>query len=504
VNQQIRAFLERISGYWRQLQPHQRRNLVFAGVFFFLTVALLSWFAFRPNYVAVYSNLEPGTAGEIVTKLDEMKIPNQIQGNSVLVPEEYADRARVQLAMNNLPKSGRIDFGIFNEKSIVGMTEQEFDVKYLTALQGSIENTIRSIKGVNDARVHIVMEQQKLFVQQPLQDAKASVLLQLAPGAQLSPEQVIGIQQLVAGSVRGLQPDHIAILDQNGVRLLEDQAGNGLGNSPGTKEMEVRKQIEKDFQNRIRNALEKLVGYGNVEVIVNADVSFDKVQSTKEIFTPPIEGSTQGIPRSESRTSETYENAPATGGAAGNNTNNVNAQTKAATGTSSTGEKRSSIANFEINKEIVQRVGQPFEIRKVSVSVLVNGQIDNQQKQDITNWVATSIGYRNDGQNNADITVMASTFQSPANPFAKPWYQNPWIIGGIAAGLLLVGGGGYAIARRRAKHDGEEIAPTPVSALSPLPTEETSQQKIRRELDKMIDKKPEEFVNLLRTWLAEE
>lgn len=503
MNQQIRAFLERLTGYWKQMQPHQRRNIVLGGVFFLLAVALLSWLAFRPNYVAVYSNLEPGTAGEIVTNLDEMKIPNKIQGNSVLVPEEYADRARVQLAMNNLPKSGHIDFGIFNDKSIVGMTEQEFDVKYLTALQGSIENTIRSIKGVNDARVHIVMEQQKLFVQQPLQDAKASVLLQLAPGSQLSQEQVIGIQQLVAGSVRGLKPENITILDQNGVRL-EDQAGNGFANSSGSNEMEVRKQIEKDFQNRIRNALEKLVGYGNVEVLVNADVSFDKVQSTKEIYTPPIQGSDLGIPRSEQRTSENYENTPAAGGAAGNNTNNVNAQTKAATGTTSSGEKRSSITNFEINKEIVQRVGQPFEIRKVSVSVLVNGQINNQQKQDITNWVATAIGYKNDGTNNTDITVMASTFQAPANPFSKPWYQNAWVIGGIAIGLLLLGGGAYAIARRRKKNEDEDMMPVPVDALPNIPTEETSQQKIKRELDKLVDKKPEDFVNLLRSWLAEE
>ncbi|BCJ85258.1 flagellar basal-body MS-ring/collar protein FliF [Effusibacillus dendaii] len=506
MNQQIRELIGRLSEYWKQLEPHQRRNLMIAGIFFVITVALLSWFAFRPNYVAVYSNLEANAAGEIVAKLDEMKIPNQVQGTSVLVPEQYADRARVQLAMNNLPQTGYIDFGIFNQQSVIGMTENEFNVKYLNALQGSIANTIRSVQGIQDAQVHIVMQDQTLFLKPDRQDAKASVLLKVAPGVKLTHEQVLGIRQLVSGSVQGLKPENITIIDQNGVRLLEDgeQPNNQTG--PGAdKELQVRKQIRQDYEQKIRNALERMYGYGNVEVIVNPEVSFDKVQRTDEQYASPIQGSDQGIVRSEQRTSESTQNtaAPVTG-PAGNATNNVNSQTKSATGSNSSTDKRTQTTNYEINKSIIQTAGQAFTVKKVSVSVLLNGTVNNQQKQDITNLVATAIGYKNDGTNNTDITVMGSTFQAPQNPFQPAWYQNPWAIGGIVAGLLLLGGGAYVIARRRrAASEEEDLQPVPVSQVPVLP-EETSQQRMRKQLEKMVNQKPEEFTNLLRTWLAEE
>lgn len=508
MNQQIRELLERLSGYWKQLEARQRRNVIIAGVFFVLSVSLLSWFAFRPNYVVVYSNLEAGTAGEIVTKLDEMKVPYKLQGNTILVPEQQADNARVQLAMNNLPKTGKIDFGIFNQSSIVGMTDKEFDVKYMTALQGSIANTVRSIKGIDDADVHIVMPEQKMFVEQSLQDAKASVFLKLAPGAQLSQQQVLGIQQLVAGSVKSLKPENITIIDQNGNRLLEDSPGpDGQNNLVAVKNMEIRKTIESDYQKKVRNALEKMVGFGNVEVIVNADVSFDKVKSTETNYMP-LQGSDRGVVRSQSDSKESTQNAPATGGAAGNGTNNVNAQTKAATGNTSSSDKSSKTTNYEIDQKVTETVGQPYKINKVSVSVLVNGENNAQQARDIQNWVTTAVGSVNGSTANPvppDVAVMFKPFTQPVDRFSTAWYQNPWLIGGIAAGLLLVGGGAYAIARRRRKaEEAEALIPAPAVPVAAIPEEENSQQKLKKQLEKLIDKKPEEFVNLLRTWLAEE
>jgi flagellar M-ring protein FliF len=506
VNQRIRELLERLSGYWQQLQAHQRRNLVIAGSVFVLTVVLLSWFAFRPHYVAVYSNLEPGTAGEIVAKLDEMKIPNRIEGTSVLVPEEQADKARVQLAMNNLPKSGNIDFGIFNQNSMIGMTEREIDIKYLMALEGSISNTIRSIKGVENAQVHIVMPEQKLFVTKDLQDAKASVLLKLSTGSKLSPEQVLGIQQLVAGSVKGLKAENITIVDQNGVRLLDENlaAGNQAPDALASKEMEVRKMIQQDFEKKIRNTLEKMFGYGNVEVIVNPKVSFDKVQRTDKQYAPPISGSDSGMVISEQKSSKTYENGTAAGGAAGNNTNNPNSQTKSQSGNTSSGEEQSSTKNYVLNESVIQTNGQAYKIESMSVSVLVNKQdIDNKMKQDITNLVATAIGNKNDGTSNADITVMGTAFQAQQILPQNSWYENPLVLGGIAAGLLLVGGGAYAIARRRKEADTETVGTVPAAAIQNIP-EETSQQRIKKQLEKMINQKPDDFVNILRTWLAEE
>ena len=191
------------------------------GVFFLTTVVLLSWFALRPNYKPVFVNQTAASLGEISQKLDELKIPYEAGTESISVPEQYVNEARMKIAMSGMPDTGSPGYSIF-DKSSFGLTESEFNVLFKKAIEAEVRNAIQTLKGVREARVSIVPSEKKLFVQQQTQDAKASVVLLLEPGVKLTSEQVNGIQNLVAHSVHGLTAAYVRIVDQNGARLVDD------------------------------------------------------------------------------------------------------------------------------------------------------------------------------------------------------------------------------------------------------------------------------------------
>jgi len=89
--------------------------------------------------------------------------------------------------------------------------------------------TIQEIDGINSVRVHLATPERSVFVRDN-SPASASVMVRLARGRSLGSDQVDAIVNLVAGSVPGLSPQAVRVVDQNG-RLLSnvsDDAHDGL------------------------------------------------------------------------------------------------------------------------------------------------------------------------------------------------------------------------------------------------------------------------------------
>lgn len=507
MNQQLKQLFEKITGYWKQLEKRQRRNLILVGVFFVLTVSLLSWFAFRPNYVVVFANQTPASLGELSQKLDELNIPNQVGSDSISVPEQFQHEATMKLAMEGLPQTGTLGYSVFDQTDL-GMTEKEFDVRYQQAIEGNIANAIQTIKGVQEAKVSVVQAEEKLFVSEAEQNAKASVMLALAPGVQLTTEQIGGIQQLVSHSVKGLVPQNVTIVDQNGTRLVDDTGealAAGSSSTQLTKQQQIQIQVEQETTKKIRNALERIVGLNNAAVVVHADVDFNQRKWTDKKLNPPIEGSTSGAVISQRETSEESEGTTG-GGAAGQQQNNNNQQqlVNGGQGTQSS-SKSDDTTNFEWNTYVENGETSAYRVNQYTVSVLLNKQtMTPQEREEITNFVSTAIGRKNDGTANDVITVTGKSFVAPANPFeTEAFYQQPWFLGAMAAALVLLGGGAYVMTRRRKQTD-VPVLEAPATKEIAVAMEESESQKMKKQLEKLANQKPEEFVNLLRTWLVEE
>ena len=172
--------------------------------------------AVEKGYTKVYSNLELSDAAKVIARLKELKIPYEVQaeGSAIAVPKDRADEARLGLAEKNLPAGGMVGWEIFNETRM-GATDFDRRIQLIRAISGELSRNIRRIAGVEDARVQIVIPETRLF-EVTKAPVTAAVLLKLAPGAKLKPEQISGIIHLTASSVENLKPENVTVVDEYG------------------------------------------------------------------------------------------------------------------------------------------------------------------------------------------------------------------------------------------------------------------------------------------------
>src|ERR1035437_9505410 len=106
-------------------------------------------------------------------------IPFQLSsdGTSILVPADQLDKARIDLAAEGMPQTGRMGFELFDKPNWSGSDFSE-KVNYQRALEAELERTIQTMNGVEAVRVHLVLPHESLFTDRE-RPAKAAVVLKL-------------------------------------------------------------------------------------------------------------------------------------------------------------------------------------------------------------------------------------------------------------------------------------------------------------------------------------
>ena len=345
-------------------------------------VLLMSW-ASRPEYVVLYSDLEPEDAGVVLSALKERKIPFQIHatGRSVLVPQEKVHEIRMELAAQGLPQGNAVGLELFDQNRL-GMTEFAQNVNYQRALQGELARTISGFSEVDSARVHLVMPQKSVFVEDDT-PATASVVLKLGAGKWLNQSQVDGIVHLVSSSIMGLSPENVTVVDNFGKVLSGGEDDSGMQKT-GAYQLEYKDKIEKNLENRISTMLEKALGPEKAIVRVSCLLNFKKHEKTEEMYFPENQ-----VVRSEqmfSATNDTAEDTPSGIPGLG-----VSAAADPAGAEPLDGravyKKQDRTVNYEIGKVTSHTVEPVGNMEKISVAVLVDGTYEaGQAKKGEETW----------------------------------------------------------------------------------------------------------------------
>ena len=250
-------------------------------------VLWLSHYQHESGMRPLYSSLSPEDASAIVQKLRETGVDYKVSENgaAVLVPESRVPELRLQMAGLGLPKTGRIGFEIF-DKTNFGMTDFAEHVNYRRAVEGELERSVRALAEVDRARVHVTLPKESVF-SESREAAKASVLVGLRPGRQLSAQNVLAIRNLVSSAVEGLTPEAVSVVDMNG-NLLSQPRRNSLDEGVQVTEaaLEYRQAVERDLAVKINNTLEPLLGADKFRTGVSADVDMTSGEQSEETFDP--------------------------------------------------------------------------------------------------------------------------------------------------------------------------------------------------------------------------
>ena len=506
--------------WWQGIGPDRRRLFGIVGTVAAIAIAATVGLSSYIPYSTIYTGLTPQAAGQVVQALGTLKIPYRLSssGTSVSVPKAQADAARVQLAMQNLPQEGQVGYQNVLNSSSFGMTDQQFSLAVLNALQNDLASTISTMQGIHAATVQIVEPPQSAFALPSAGGARASVFIDVTAPGGIGASEVNGIEQLVAHAVTGLTPGNVAVVDQSG-QLLSAQTVPTPGGQNANAELAAENQVENTLGQRIANLLEPVVGPGNVAVTVHAVLSFSQTKTTSTL-------AKAGSPSTTSSTTETFKGTgtpPAVTGVSGNIPTYTGT---AAGGGKSTYTVKQNQVNYALDRIVSQTSSQPMTVQALTVSVLVNSRafpLTGARLAQVRSLVANAIGLPSTSKLvPQDITVASAPFAAVPLPTTAPLTQAlplPEEVGAAVLALLLLGGLAFFLTRRRsggvALPAGAEGLTTTFAGsgativVEHLPTQEEvvlqqQEERLMQQVSGEARANPEQIANLLRGWLRDE
>jgi flagellar M-ring protein FliF len=303
------------------------------------------------SYGVLYARLPAEEAGQVIDQLDQMKVPYRLSegGSAILVPANKVHDIRLRLAADGLPR-GAVGFELFDKVNL-GMTDFLQKVNYRRALEGELAKSIATLKEVAAVRVHIVIPENRLFTEDQ-KSPTASVILKIAPVGSLDRSRVAGITHLVASAVEGLDPQRVAVIDQNGTLLSTGQDDASLGGA-SNRQLELQQSVEGYLQQKAQSLLDGVLGPRKALVRVNATLNFEQAEKTVEQYDPD----NLAIVSQEQTTEKT------SGGTAGTESSGAGGQST----------RESSLINYEVNRTLQKIVSAVGAISRLSVSVIVDG-----------------------------------------------------------------------------------------------------------------------------------
>ncbi|HHY28320.1 MAG TPA: flagellar M-ring protein FliF [Desulfitobacterium dehalogenans] len=518
--------------FWGKLSRPQKVITVAAPLAVAIALISLLYWASHPSYVAIFTELTDIEAGEITSELEDLKANYKLgsNGSAILVPEKEAAAIRLKLANSGLPKGSQFSWSESLDKTRVGETESDRRLRYNLGLQTELETTLKTLSSVKDARVHLVIPEETLFIEQQ-EDTTAAVYLTLKEGSSITEDQIRGIANLLAASVKGLKLENVTIVDSNGNTLSDVLSEDSQPGKMTATQIQLKQLTEENIRKSVQSMLDKAFSAGKTIVRANATLNFDQVTTDTVTHGP-------GAVLSESHTTETTTNTSPGGTAPGVNTNVPGYLAPDGTWITSSSEKTSDTINHQVDTTQEQRIRNQGDIGRLSVSVLLDADsISEDQVEQIKAIVASAAGIvleRGD-----EIQVAALPFdktgaleqeQALAEAARKEQMRTyiEWGVGALLAlGFLLV----LFRMRSKRKQDsesmglGQELQPVPLAAAEELllaqqeaerevelklaqqkqkSAEEIQRQKIKESVDVYVQNNPDEVARLVKTWLAEE
>jgi len=507
----------KLSQGWGNLSKNKK--IAYSILGFVIIIAITSFIvaASSTKYDVLFSNLTTEDSGAMLAKLKADKVDYKVSGSNILVPKAQIDTLRMQLMSEVNLTEGSKGFELF-DTSKMAPTDTETKIMYQRALSGEIERAIKSFPEVEGAKVNLVLPESTAFVKDT-DPATASVVLKLKAGTKLNNEQVKAIVALLTGAVQNLPKENVSIVSDDFTLLTEglyDKEKQTLTDSTDEQQA-LKAQIETALEDKIMKVLEPVYKTG-VRVSVNSELDFDALTRNSITY------GTKGIVVS-SHDTETWNGGTSTG-LSTSPVDSATQNTSPTTTKDGTIVSKDSTKNYDISKTEDAIVKAPGAIKKLTTSVVLDGNLDQATKTAVNNLVAQATGYS--GARGDVISVEGLYFNSDAKKAAqkalldianadkaaaaKALYTRI-AIGSLAIILFIIV---FVVIRRSSKKTEEvpegidmmiddNIVPKKPEQFPPIEFEtKTKKEHIENEVKKYAAEKPEQVADIIKSWMTED
>ncbi|OHD56447.1 MAG: flagellar M-ring protein FliF [Spirochaetes bacterium GWF1_51_8] len=557
--------IARIQEFLKKLNTTQKLIAVGAVVALILAVVFLSGFSTTKTYSLLYkSPLSQEDYARVTKKLEEMGVKFETKDDQyILVKDEQSGSyLRMKLGQEGIIPSGIVGWELFDVQKF-NVTEFEQDINKQRALIGEITKHLKMLDDLDDVSIQISFPEEKFYssFQAP---TTASVILTPAPYVDLSADKkkIKGIVELVAKGIPDLKPENVVVVDNNGNVLSDLLVPNDLDDNMKIAREQL-KILEREKAKLIAAVRKVLVqALPEKRFAVSANVEFDWTKKTVsgdyivpiELGIDPLTGEPiklAGTELSKKQTKEDFKGPAYIPEGAPGVENSVPPGMKDKIDKYTHYTKDEDIVNMTHSKEKIDQQKSPYEIKKITVGVSIDGYweiLRNDQGEEIItnggsiarlyhdvpkeelkkykNIIEMEVGF---DEARGDKVVVENIMFDHSEEFEKEdakirqkiQLRKTLIASIIVLFFLFVGTLVYrAIARemeRRRRLREEELArqqqamreaalraAEEEAATVELSIEEKARMELLENAINMSRERPDDVARLIRTWLAEE
>lgn len=525
MNEKWARVREKALGFWNQYNKKQKWVLASTAVLLLFIIIFFTNYFTKTEYAIAYQNLDETDAAAIIQYLDTNGIGYKLSpdGTSISVPSASVAKVKVDVGSQGLVQNGSVGFKELSESSSgIGSTDKEFDVKLRNALNGEIQQLLLSKQGVAKVKAIVTLPEKSVFLNEnDREKAIASVVMTFKLGYRPSQSEVDSYYNLVKSAVPNLDIENITISSSTGGDMNPSAELGGKGGTGGDlfeSQAEIKASFENDLKRNIQTFLSPIVGMDNIVVGVVSSLNFDKIQTQENLVQPLPDNDNNGIKISEQTTSETATSTDGqTGGVAGTGETDISNYPGGSTSGQSSSEKTSTTTNWEVSR-IVNNIDRgPYKVNDLTINVGIDSSVMTDEKRtEIQGALVRSVRVllADSGLNLTDeqvadrVTVISQAFEGVDSGASGSASTSNYLLAGLGVlALAILGGGGYLVYSRRKKaaQEAAELAAVPRAELPTIDIDNVANEsQVRKQLESLAKRKPDEFVNLLRTWLVDE
>ena len=371
----FKTLLEQITALFQNLTTKQKTIIGISTISVIGFIVFLVLYTNARNnsvdgYRVLFDNISAADSALVIEQLEKDNISYKILNEGTIkVPKDFVYKERIAIAALGIPKSSKVGFELFDKQDF-GETDFAQKIKYLRALEGELARTIGSLTPIEDAKVHIALPKESVFVEKETKPT-ASVVLNVNPNMKLSNKQITGIKNLISASVGKLSNENVKIVNQNG-ESLGIQIDDGFESDLVSAQIKYKNDYERAYENKIEKVLAPILGgVDKVVAKVSIDFDFEQKSTVSEFYDP------ESVVRSEQSTEESKEGGSTkeTGGVPGAISNIGPVQgVENDKNEGEKFEKSSTTTNYEISKKVTNIKGEFAKIKRVTASVVVDGK----------------------------------------------------------------------------------------------------------------------------------
>lgn len=384
----------------------------------------------------LYASLSDEERASVVAALEQGGVDYRIDTGtgSLTVAEEELYRARMLVASDGALASPESTVQMLDSIPIGASRTLEGE-RLRNVRESELVRTIMEIDGVEAVRVHLAQAERSVFVRENAPPS-ASVMVRLARGRNLTPDQVRAIVNLVAGSVPGMEPGMVRVADHRGQLLSERE-------SPGGEGLTLQREYEDKLRAQISALLIPMLGDGAFSSEVQVELAMEEVTSARESYDK------DGAVRYETSRESSQSGGPTVGGIPGvlANTPPVDAELVPANETGgeptaaapSTNGESSAQRTYALGREVAVSTTAPGAIKRLSVAVAISSdalaRIAPANAEQIEELITSAVGANLDRGDS--VTVMAGTFEV-AEVADAPFYETGWFAMVVRNSVALI------------------------------------------------------------------